>query len=251
MPNEPTKIGYVFGGWYTSRNGGGTQLTYSTLVTSSGTVYAKWTASSGFTVTFDADGGTPATQTKMVASGGSVGFSSMPNEPTKNGYVFDGWYTSRNGGGTQFTYSTTVTNARTVYAKWTASGSGSGISDITYSNAWTLLSDGWRQSPLISHGRLIKERVSFTSTIANVSITIDLEVSSEQGFDHAFISTLDNPNATATSGFYSGSLISGERSITVTIPVPRAGSHFIEIGYSKDGMGGSSGGDCAWFRVVQ
>ena len=92
-------------------------------------------------------------------------------------------------------------------------------------------------------------RVSFTSTAANVSISIQLDVSSESGFDYAFISTLDNASASYSSGYYTGSLISGAQTVTVTIPVPTAGDHFIDIGYRKDGSV-SSGSDCAWFKVT-
>jgi uncharacterized repeat protein (TIGR02543 family) len=74
-------------------------------------------------------------------------------------------------------------------------------------------------------------------------------VSSESGCDYAFISTLDNSSATSTSGYYTGSLISGEQSVTVTIPVLTAGDHFIDIGYRKDGSV-NSGSDCAWFKVT-
>jgi uncharacterized repeat protein (TIGR02543 family) len=71
-----------------------------------------------FTVTFDADGGSQATQTKTVNSGASVGAENMPDEPTKSGYVFGGWYTAMNGRGSTFTAATAVTGDLTVYAKW-------------------------------------------------------------------------------------------------------------------------------------
>jgi hypothetical protein len=73
-------------------------------------------------------------------------------------------------------------------------------------------------------------------------------VSSESGFDYAFISTLDNANATYSSGYYTGSLISGTDSKSITILVPTAGDHFIDIGYRKDGSQ-NGGSDCAWFKV--
>jgi uncharacterized repeat protein (TIGR02543 family) len=202
-----------------------------------------------FTVTFDADGGSPANQYMLVRGGTSIG-SSMPSTPTRSGYTFDGWYTEQNGGGSEFTGSTTVNNHITVYAKW-ISGS-SGISNITYSSVsggeWTLQSDGRRQSPPITDGGVTKARVSFTGGGAGVSITIELDVSSEAGYDWAFISNLDNASATYDSGFYPGSQISGSQSVTVTIPVPAPGSHFIDIGYRKDGSA-SSGSDCAWFKA--
>jgi uncharacterized repeat protein (TIGR02543 family) len=42
----------------------------------------------------------------------------MPAEPTRSGLAFGGWYTERNGGGTQFTATTTVTGNITLYAAW-------------------------------------------------------------------------------------------------------------------------------------
>jgi uncharacterized repeat protein (TIGR02543 family) len=124
MPSEPTRSGYAFGGWYTARNGGGSEFTASTPVTANVTVYAKWTAA--YTVTFNADGGDAGgspggladEETRTVVSGGSVGASYMPSAPTKSGYVFGGWYTARNGGGSEFTGSTVVTANMTVYARW-------------------------------------------------------------------------------------------------------------------------------------
>jgi uncharacterized repeat protein (TIGR02543 family) len=108
-----TRTGYAFGGWYTQRNGGGAQFTASTAVTSAITVYAKWTINQ-YTVTFNADGGSGGT-TRTVNHGASVG--TLPTA-TRSGYSFDGWYTERNGGGAQFSASTTVSDSITVYAKW-------------------------------------------------------------------------------------------------------------------------------------
>ena len=226
---------------------------------------------SSVTVTFSADGGSPATQAKTVNSGASVG-ANMPSEPTKSGYTFGGWYTATNGGGSAFTASTTVTTDITVYAKWnmlytitldadggspatqtkTVSRHDSAMtftySSVSGSNTWTLLSDGRRQSPMMASYGVTKSRVSFTSTGANASISIQLNVSSYP-YNYAFISTLDNASATYSSGYYTNSLISGTQSVTVTIPVPTPGSHFIDIGYQKI-YSYSSGYDCAWFKVT-
>jgi uncharacterized repeat protein (TIGR02543 family) len=121
MPSDPARDGYIFDGWYTAVDGDGTQFTAAVTVTGNITVYARWTAVSAsvYTVTFNADGGSPAAQTRTAASGASIGSANMPTEPTKSGYTFDGWYTAGNGGGTQFTAATTVTADITVYAKWT------------------------------------------------------------------------------------------------------------------------------------
>jgi uncharacterized repeat protein (TIGR02543 family) len=81
------------------------------------TVYAKWTVIY-YTVSFDANGGSPATQTRTVASGDVVGYANMPAEPTRIGYVFDGWHASQNGGGNEFTAIAAITGDITVYAAW-------------------------------------------------------------------------------------------------------------------------------------
>jgi TolB-like protein len=133
-------------------------------------------------------------------------------------------------------------------------GSGrAAIENITYTavsgGEWVLQRDGRRRSPTISHATLTKTRVSFTSTRANASIVIQLDVSSEST-DYAFISTLDNPAATSSSGYQSGSRISGLTSATVTIPVPTPGNHSLYIGYQKDASI-NTGSDCAWFMVIQ
>jgi uncharacterized repeat protein (TIGR02543 family) len=73
-----------------------------------------------YTVTFNADGGSPATQTRQVDNGSSVG-SAMPSDPVKGDDAFGGWYTARNGLGTQFLDTTVVTGNITVYAKWNLS----------------------------------------------------------------------------------------------------------------------------------
>jgi uncharacterized repeat protein (TIGR02543 family) len=112
--SEPTKTGYTFGGWYTGQNGSGDLFTASTPVTESKTVYARWIPQ--YTVTFNAAGGDPATQTRTVTGGLPIG--SLPAAPTKTGHTFGGWYTAANGGGDPFTASTAVTADITVHAKW-------------------------------------------------------------------------------------------------------------------------------------
>jgi uncharacterized repeat protein (TIGR02543 family) len=80
------------------------------------TVYANWTRIQ-YTVTFDADGGSPSTRTRTVTSGGSVGSANMPVDPARDGHDFGGWYIG-SGSGTEFTGSTPVTGDITVYARW-------------------------------------------------------------------------------------------------------------------------------------
>jgi uncharacterized repeat protein (TIGR02543 family) len=70
-----------------------------------------------FTVTFDADGGSPASAAAVTKVGG--GTVSLPADPTRAGYTFGGWFTAKDGGETAFAATTSVTANITVYAKWT------------------------------------------------------------------------------------------------------------------------------------
>jgi hypothetical protein len=70
----------------------------------------------GDALPFPADGGSPAAQKLAVEFGMTAGASNMPSKPTKSGCVFGGWYTARNGGGSEFTGSTVVTANMTLYA---------------------------------------------------------------------------------------------------------------------------------------
>jgi uncharacterized repeat protein (TIGR02543 family) len=45
-PNNPTRSGYSFGGWFSGQNGTGTQYTNSTIITADVNLYAKWTYNS-------------------------------------------------------------------------------------------------------------------------------------------------------------------------------------------------------------
>jgi hypothetical protein len=125
----------------------------------------------------------------------------------------------------------------------------SGIGSITYNTGTWTPDAGRYKSPVISHNTTTKARVNFTSTAADAVIVVQLEVSSANN-DYAFISTLDNGSASYDSGYYPGSRISGMESVTISIPVPAAGSHFIDILYRKDG-GGIGGLDCAWFTLIE
>jgi uncharacterized repeat protein (TIGR02543 family) len=122
MPPAPSRGGYSFTGWYTTAESGGSEFTAGTTVSGNITVYARWTLDTSiqYTVIFDADGGSPATQTKTVTNGGSVGSSNMPSTPTRSGYSFTGWYTAANSGGSEFTAYTTVSGNITVYARWSS-----------------------------------------------------------------------------------------------------------------------------------
>ena len=105
-PADPTKTGYTFLGWYN----GDTAWSFSTPVTEDMTLTAKWKINT-YTVTFTSNGAVLSRQT--VDYGKSV---AKPNDPVRNYYAFQGWYTASNS--SQFDFSTPITKDITIEARW-------------------------------------------------------------------------------------------------------------------------------------
>ena len=113
----PTRTGYTFKGWFTAASGG-TQVAATTKVaiTANQTLYAQWTANT-YTVTFDADGGSVSPTSKTVTYNSTYG--DLP-APTREGYDFNGWFTSSSGGTKVLADAkVTVAGVQTLYAQWT------------------------------------------------------------------------------------------------------------------------------------
>ena len=73
-----------------------------------------------YTVTFDANGGLPQTQTVEAEQGKTAALPPAPAK-TDGPAVFQGWYTENGNGGNwgyRFTQASPVTANITVYAKW-------------------------------------------------------------------------------------------------------------------------------------
>ena len=97
--------------------------------------FAKGSAVTTYTVTFDANGGSV---TPAGAEAGEDGKPASLPTPTREGYTFDGWFTAADGG-EKVTTDTVFEQNTTIYAHWTkestgvntddgSSGSGSGDS---------------------------------------------------------------------------------------------------------------------------
>lgn len=114
--------GFIFDGWYTSKEGG-TKITEDTVFsTNDQIVYAHWSEkpSTCCSVTFDANGG--KCSCSGVSSNAPFTFKGIDEtlpEPSREGYAFDGWYTEADGG-TRITEDTVFnTDGQIVYAHWT------------------------------------------------------------------------------------------------------------------------------------
>ena len=130
-PADPSETGWTFGGWYQDKTCN-VAFDFSTPITGAITLYAKWTKNGGetptyYTVTFDANGHGTAPSAQSVEDGKTA---TKPTDPTASGWIFRGWY--REAACTNaFDFSTPITGAITLYAKWTKNG-GSGGGGYTY-----------------------------------------------------------------------------------------------------------------------
>ena len=104
-PTAPTKKGYTFVEWQLD----GAKYDFSTPVTKDITLVAVW--KQNFTVTFDANGGTPTPDAQTVVKDGTA---TEPTAPTKEGYTFAGWQLD----GKKYDFSKPVTQDIKLVAVW-------------------------------------------------------------------------------------------------------------------------------------
>ena len=72
-----------------------------------------------YKVTFDScNSDTPASPASIEVTSPATTVGTLPSEPVKEGYIFDGWNTKSDGTGTAFSADTTVSGDITVYAVW-------------------------------------------------------------------------------------------------------------------------------------
>ncbi len=92
-PNDPTKSGSEFKGWYKEFTYGNAWDFATDIVTEDITLYAKWETTTpqplNYTVKFDTNGGSAVADIINITSGSAI---TVPNEPTKQDYEFKGWY---------------------------------------------------------------------------------------------------------------------------------------------------------------
>ncbi len=115
-PADPVWEGYVFGGWFRDKS---CTLGFdfaSEAIEDDITLYAKW--SQGFIVDFETGDGSDVASQSVLPDANAT----RPQDPTRNGYRFAGWWTKdgTNGDwGSEYTFDGTVSGNLTLYAKWT------------------------------------------------------------------------------------------------------------------------------------
>lgn len=123
LKKNPSRAGFKFMGWYTEKDGQGTKIEddkFPYVLEKMETVfYAYWKES--FTIVFDADNETSETSDVAVLKGDAITEQEAPDTPVYENYRFDGWFSERNGGGTEFRAGETVLaddTPKKYYAKW-------------------------------------------------------------------------------------------------------------------------------------
>ncbi|MDR2148571.1 MAG: InlB B-repeat-containing protein, partial [Tannerella sp.] len=119
-PSDPTRNGHMFDGWFN----GDAVWNFSTAITASITLKARWTPA--YTVTFDSDGGSTVPN-QNIRNGNTA---TRPADPTKawtpqsglyrgtpppsGNYTFTGWYN----GETLWNFDNVITGDLVLKAKW-------------------------------------------------------------------------------------------------------------------------------------
>lgn len=121
------KTGYSFNGWNTAQNGYGTTYTQSqTFAMGNANVilYAKWTAKSTYTITYNgypSTSGIVPTDNTRYETGQMIQLMSNTGNLMRSYYVFAGWNTSQDGTGTTYLEGQQIAMGSaniTMYAKW-------------------------------------------------------------------------------------------------------------------------------------
>ena len=236
------RTGYTFTGWNTEADGSGTSYGNSASVNNlttehNGTVvlYAQWRANTykvslneepkSYTVSFNLNGGSGRIPSQTITETSPLTY---PTNPTKNGYIFGGWYLDA-GCTQEYDFSGVINKDFTLYARWVSCALNN---DSSYP---------WSISGGVLTSTNKKDNTSSTYKItAPVAMTVSFsyKVSSESNYDFLII----KKNGSELKK------ISGSTSY-VSYSVDLNANDYLTFTYSKDSSQ-SSGSDCAYISGI-
>ena len=204
---------------------------------------------SGYTATYRYINNTPSsgyaptntTYWSVVAKGkdGSPGDPGTPGAPGDNGDSIMHFYRWA------ATKPAKPTGVSTSPAGWHSTPEREDVSPSYSGNTFTAR-NGFRHSPAIGHSESAAEKVSFTTTLHNQIVAVQLYVSSESNYDRAYVGKLDQADYESN---YEAK-ISGTTSQTVYIFVANPGSHYFYVAYKKDSSADAGTDEC-WYRIIK
>ncbi len=115
-----------------------------------------------YTVTFDSTLGDEPVEISDILGGSTV---TLPTQPTREGYYFRGWFTEKDGKGTEFTALTVVNEDLYLYAGWEYIEDGLWVTKIT---PQTYTGKAIKPTIQVYDGKtLLKEKVDYTISYKN------------------------------------------------------------------------------------
>jgi len=167
---------YTFAGWNTAADGSGTSYSAgnSTFrISSSTTLYAKWTYNGNCTLSYNgtgSTGGTAPTDAKSYPVGATVTVLGNGSLSKSGNYTFAGWNTKADGSGTSYSTNNTFTirtPTTTLYAQWSS----------TANYTWTQSAGGnpqsWATGTNWSGGVAPSPSAGDTMDFSTVNIALD------------------------------------------------------------------------------
>lgn len=179
---KPTRTGYSFKNWNTASGGTGTAYASGASYTANAaaTLYAQWTAN-GYTVTYNANGGTgaPSSQTKTYG----VNLTLSSTKPTRSGYNFKGWGTSASATTIAYAPGATYTAnaALTLYAIWEVGYVKPRISNVQVHRAYVTSTGGLVHD---DEGTVLILDFDWATDIENPYYTVEWKKSSDSEWDN-------------------------------------------------------------------
>jgi uncharacterized repeat protein (TIGR02543 family) len=213
FPANPLKEGFHIEKWVDAED---VEYTSTTVIDANVTLTAVWAAGEAvkWTVTFATDGGStaPAPITD-IPDGTAIGVTNFPDNPTKAGNIFAGWFD----GETQYTALTAIRADVTVTAKWTAivypeapsvTFSGAGlkkVQDLSRPDAGNSLGDWALGKGYIRGDDLAAIKAKTDGTLVlYVVVTNSSTAQAGYGIGRLGLYSSETNNITVTAGFTKG-----------------------------------------------